>query len=569
MNGSLISWVRYRHDKVISKQRHILFEGVMASAQRLREQGKRRQAPVRARPSLLADSLGVHSNELGEKRMNIEQIYALEHMFQGHPAVQAARTVLSGQLLSGGISLRKDGKDVEIAPTFKDHLNEVWIPFAQDVIDSFLKWGIVAISYEEEENPVAKRQKRKAAEQKGVSKAKSVIQDLPPIVIPIVPVLGSYEIAFQQGGRQGYKRTYGVYSNAPGQGTRKDDEAYVVVRQHPDNVGNVNSPLASVFELGSFVGALTELAIIAESSRARPRMVTQMRKKDNNSLDPGNLFFDSDSRAVQAGADTEESTAQARALQLQQQMCQLINKLQTTQKYDHDLQSFGGSGQSKMHQKTGYAPPEVAPSLFHLPKDHEMCNNSSTPESRGDLESLSRLAIEQFSAAFGVPSDLIFSGRFAGKSTSQLSLLNTTVSQLAKSVNSVLTMCYRDIYSDGDSDVGTLQLLTSPLSATDEVLNLYAGGLVPVEVAMPTVMHAIGATKDEIDAALEKAILLQKKKEECERCDQEYSKADHEMTLKEREVNLKKVDAEAKKTAAEAKAAPQKASADKAPGEKS
>ena len=41
------------------------------------------------------------------------------------------------------------------------------------------------------------------------------------------------------------------------------------------------------------------------------------------------------------------------------------------------------------------------------------------PESRGDLEALTRMSVEQFSAAFGVPSDLIFSGRFAGKSTSQ------------------------------------------------------------------------------------------------------------------------------------------------------
>ena len=117
------------------------------------------------------------------------------------------------------------------------------------------------------------------------------VKELPAVVVPIVPVLGSYEVAFQMTGRAGYKREYLVYSCAPGHGTRQDEEAKVMVRQHPDAVGNVNSPLASVFELGSFVGALTELAITAEASRARPRMVTQMRKKDNNALDPGNLFF--------------------------------------------------------------------------------------------------------------------------------------------------------------------------------------------------------------------------------------------------------------------------------------
>lgn len=386
----------------------------MASGTRLRESGQRRPISVKARPGLLSNSLGVHDSELGEKRLNLEQVYALENMFQGHPAVQAARTVLSGQLLSGGISLKKGGEDVELTPTFKDHLAEAWIPFAQDVIDSFLKWGYVAISYEEHDDAMrhsallSKRRKTThnthTSKDRG-SKSKHDVEQTniqPNLIVPIVPVLGSYEVAFYMGGRQGYKRGYLVYSNAPGHGTREDEEARVIVRQHPDAVGNVNSPLASVFELGSFVGALTELAVTAESSRARPRIVTQMRKKDTSALDPGSLFFDSESRAVQQGADTEESTTQARALQLQQQMCAMINKLQTTQPSDdHNLNSFSGSGSSTFMSKQAYAPPEVLPSLFNLPKEQELAPNLTSPESRGDLEALSRLAIEQFSAAFG------------------------------------------------------------------------------------------------------------------------------------------------------------------------
>ena len=318
-----------------------------------------------------------YTNNL-ENRLNLQQVYALENMFQSNPAVQAARTVLSGQLLSGGISLRRNGTDVELTPTFKDHLNEVWLPFAQDVIDCFLKWGYVVVSYEEHEDDLrrasllTKRRKVDVAQTHrgggGKSKADQTLVESPAIV-PLVPQLGTYEVAYRQGGRQGYKRTYLVYSNKPGTGTREDDEARVIVKQHPDQVGNVNSPLASVFELGSFVSAITELAVVAESSRARPRMVTQMRKKDASALDPGNLFFDSESRAVQAGADADESAAQARALQMQQKMCDVINRLQTKQfGPDHDLRSFGGAGISAMVDKSSYAPPEVSPTLFNLPK---------------------------------------------------------------------------------------------------------------------------------------------------------------------------------------------------------
>ena len=172
-------------------------------------------------------------------------------------------------------------------------------------------------------------------------------------------------------------------------------------------------------------------------------------------------------------------------------------------------------------------------------KDHELAPHGQNPESRGDLEALSRLAMEQFSAAMGVPADLIFSGRFAGKSTSQLSLLNITVSQLAKSVNSVLSMAYRDIYAvDSSEDVGELQLLTSPISSTEEVLQLYNGGLVPAEIAVPSVLNAIGASKDEIDAAVERVVADRDQKEKLAKEDRKRGDEEHEMSMNERKASL-------------------------------
>lgn len=160
-----------------------------------------------------------------------------------------------------------------------------------------------------------------------------------------------------------------------------------------------------------------------------------------------------------------------------------------------------------------------------------------------------------------VPSDLVFSGRFAGKSTSQMSLLNTTVSQLAKAVDSVLTIAYRvsgrkltscpsgsdtfspfvpqDIYaSNASEDVGQLQLLTSPLAATDEVLALYTGGLVPIEIAMPSVLHAIGASKDAIDAAVEKANKRDEEKKKLEEDQNDFAQKDNTISLEIRQVEL-------------------------------
>lgn len=126
---------------------------------------------------------------------------------------------------------------------------------------------------------------------------------------------------------------------------------------------------------------------------------------------------------------------------------------------------------------------------------------------------------------------------------------------MAKAVNSVLTQCYRDIYASGpEDDVGQLQLLTSPLAATEEVAKLFEVGLVPVDLAMPAVLHAIGAAKDDIDRAVEKAKEVAKEKEECERCQKDDEHNERVMAVKEREAGIKKTEADIKKVEHDARA---------------
>lgn len=178
------------------------------------------------------------------------------------------------------------------------------------------------------------------------------------------------------------------------------------------------------------------------------------------------------------------------------------------------------------------------------------------PQARGDFEALQRLTIEQIGAAFGVPADLLFNGRFASKSTSQLALLNTTVAQLAKSVSQVLTSSYRDIYGEeGDTDdPAQLMLLTAPLAATEEVVNLFAAGLAPCEIAMPAVLHAIGASKDEIDAAVKKMCDNEEAQAALAAEDREQLKKEQSLTMQERKAQLKAAPAKEKAEADQAKA---------------
>jgi hypothetical protein len=517
------------------------------SAVKLRSDGSRATPKPRGR-DLIGPALGMSSDGIpGEKRINYTHVQAIETLYDTHPAISAAVSVLKGRLLSGGLTVMRNGKQVELKTEFKTHLNTKWLSFASDCIDSLLKFGYIVIVYEPEDEmkPLSKRAR---VDSPGASKkargsggggsgggggssgggggSKSESGEGPGDddvvnLVPLVPPSYSYDLAVLAIGRAAYVRKYIVYSRAPNQSTKIDDEARVVIKSHPDGCGNINSAMAVCFDAGSFASALVELAIQAETTNARPRIFSQLRKKDSNqNVDPSALFFDTESRQVQASHDSEENAAQNRSLGQMVQMAAHINKLQTTAQtpngatgLDINTQSFGGSGQSQ--GKQSHIPPEVPPAVFSLPKDQEFANASGAlPQARGDLEALQRLSIEQISAAFGVPSELIFSGsRFASQTTAQLSLLNSTLAQLSSYVGRALTLAYSDIYGDTGASV---ELLTSPIAATEEVVALHAAGLVPLPIATSICMNAIGASNEEIEAAVKEAEKMEKEKKECD-----------------------------------------------------
>ena len=340
----------------------------MSSGTALRTRGARRASASRASDFLGPTQSLMHTGRPGEKKMNRQQLEAIHHLFYTHPAISAARSVLHGQLLSSGIVLKRRGETVELKAAFKQHLDEVWVPFATDVIDSFLKYGYVVVAYDEDEESLQRqrvKRLRRAKEKQGAAP-----EEPQNNLVPMVPTIDTYDLSYVHSGKKGYKRQYIVHSTAPGQTSRVDEDARVIIRSQPDSTGNINSPMSVVFDQGSFVSALTELALQAETTNSRPRLWTQMRApKNGNTLDPQSLFFDATSRDVQSSQNSEDNTSQLQALAMQQQLCAVINKLQTGPQanggMDINTNSFSGGGPSG---PKSHVPPEVSPSLFVLPK---------------------------------------------------------------------------------------------------------------------------------------------------------------------------------------------------------
>ena len=150
-------------------------------------------------------------------------------------------------------------------------------------------------------------------------------------LVPVFAPLETYQLTFSYDASP-YFREYKVYPslNVVGLG-EADDGAEVFIRQHPDAHGNIVSPTSSVFELGNAHLAFVELAVKAETVRAKQSIVTQPaeKKSDADPLGSASMFFDSESREIQSGLDRVTNEEATEALNAQIKLCSIINRLQS------------------------------------------------------------------------------------------------------------------------------------------------------------------------------------------------------------------------------------------------
>ena len=510
----------------------------MSSGMDLRKRIVRKDPPKRGgkgkeNPSPLS---AIDAGSPGEIKISNEHVYALNHLYHASPSIQAARTILISQLLSSGCVVRRDGRDVPLKDTFARHLHDVWVPFAKKVIDHFLQFGFVIVSLEEEAPPpfanfirgkamaaqsemgpaangyenrrkdppdqselrAQKRPISANSDQKLRTPAKrGAGPSTPTNLIPVVPDVGQCELSFVYVGESNYRRQYRIFSTNSDSVYKQDFSSEVFFRHEPDAAGNICSPVATVFQSASFISALEELALQAEVVRARQMLVTQPITKTQGSqnLDPANLFFDSESRAVQASATAEDDAAVAQNLALQAKMMATINRLQTT---DMSGSRPGGSSSVPSH-----VPPPLPPNLFACPDRQQVVPGVRPPEARSDLVDIMRCVNDHIAAALGVPASVIFEGKFSSNSMSQLQLLNGTIQSIAIAVNKVLTATYHAVYDDA-KEGDELTLLTAPLCSTAELQSLFEAGVIDIESALPAALHSLGATAVEIAGAVKR-----------------------------------------------------------------
>jgi len=469
-------------------------------------------------PNKLFPGLGNQSQS--EVQVKLDQAMALKSVFENNPATVAARNVLHSQLLSSGLLLKQNGESIDVAPLFRRHLDSYWTSFARDVLDAFLIYGFCVVTYDTKDTnssttPLRLRKKRQR--QEGSKPGTSDVYNTIPSVAPI----GSFRLAFKTSGKSGMRREYTVYKQASDGDFGRDDESIVFLHNEPDSQGNICSALASVRETAQFMSNVISLAVDAERILCNPPLVTQTRPKVSKpGANPGDMYFDSESREIQSESQQEENAQSARALQLQIDLCRAINSAQnlSTPNSIHQTLTSAIHGNGEVARQLGER-------MYALPVNQEIARVEQ-PHARTDLVNIVRMANDMMSTAIGVPSSLLFEARFSGQSSSQLALLNSTVQQLGRAVDGVLTNAYNDIYYDADVDGidssksqsgrgngGSSSQLdleielvttTAPIAVSSEVANLYQIGLADFQSAAPLALHAVGMSATDIQAAIDR-----------------------------------------------------------------
>lgn len=118
-------------------------------------------------------------------------------------------------------------------------------------------------------------------------------------------------------------------------------------------------------------------------------LVTQpmVRQAQNQNLDPANLFFDSESRAIQSSAAADDDAQQAHSLAMTAKLMEMVNRMQTTAQ----------DGRPTASAQTAHVPPPLPPTLFAAPEKHQVVPGVRPPEARSDLVDIIRVCNDHVS----------------------------------------------------------------------------------------------------------------------------------------------------------------------------
>eukprot|EP00966_Prymnesium_polylepis_P226039 5228546-Prymnesium_polylepis.3 len=415
----------------------------------------------------------------GSAKVNSEMMSVLERYCRSDPAVHTCVRIIQRHVVNGGISILRDGEVVEDPPPKWSVIQRDFERLAEVAVFYALVFGVVPV-VAEEAPPSALTTKIQAQREGGEIKSG---------LLPLVPCVEDVLIQAVKS-KSGLRTDYRL-SLATG---NEVENSFVAVYNRPDAAGNPTSVLTALLDSGSSLSAFSELALQAEEFNAKPHLNIQDSRRMNNQnpLEAGNLFFDSESRAIGQSSDNQEENNRAYMVSMQSQIARLYNYVQS--------RVFpNGNQRPQVEEPQPYQ-------TYTVPKGLEIAPAGSQPTTRSDLIELDRLHTQRVCAAFSIPvSQLMQSSvRSSGITEQEAKSVNSNVAHVATFVaESVLTPAFHLCFKEDPAL--TLSLNCAVVRNMDDVVKASTAG-VPNNVVVPLLMQELSidkATIEEVRAGIE------------------------------------------------------------------
>ena len=402
-------------------------------------------------------------------QLNVREGQAIYSLFHHDPVTKMCRQLIVSSVLSGGIQCLKGGKDA--TPDFQDILDQYWMPFARDVLDSFFMFGFAVCSVATKSQRVGQRKKAK-------------------VEVPVVPPFGQYTMEVRMD-TETYEQTLHFVPLRSTIGADLDtrDDASKTVLLCDDGMPNVSdgayrSRVSTLLEPYRFVQRMRNYAVQAEHIRSHPPLITQDnpdKRPVNETLseeafaDPSELFHENEERRYRKNASTMN------AMLNQQRMASELNRapdvIQDGLPHDPHTVSLTQS----YHDNT-----------FHLPDGTQIATQAPMPQCRTDLAELDRLRIDKVCGTFGVPKSLVGFGTGARQGAQEVEyrMLMRTVEAHAAVLARTLHQVYNQLYGSEDSVEFSLPFM--PLTSIDHIQQIFHEGVISKETQGKYLLRACG-----------------------------------------------------------------------------
>lgn len=382
------------------------------------------------------------------------KIKSLRSVYFNNAFVFICRNLIHSKVFENGLCLRASStKDCKNNPLTQQLMDNYWLPFARDVIDSIICTGLVPIRYKEVEGNM----------------------------VPFVPKAGTYEIHVITP-EDGDTRYEFFGTDAPIDVNEPTENAFVLsgFGHDPERSGMLNSTINCLYPIIRFTSDMHDYAVMAEKIRSNPPIIMQ-KKQESSTQEQEGLHFDHyvDADSVKVSVHSQYQRDAQAMKQLENQQRLFLNAIE---------------GRESTHN-TETAIKNMVP----LPNQYSV-GTTLEPSARTDFVSINRLSQETICALIGVPRSMIINDSVTRADIQgSHDVFRQTLIYWKKNVANTLTRVYHIIYEEYErqrltkqskrrkvnnlndfvkSSMVRIEIPTTPYVSNDELRSLYLQGVI-------------------------------------------------------------------------------------------